>query len=180
MAFNYPLWYQQFREEALEALARFAPSPEERLSKVSTERERQWLGAVEVLYAEGDKEDLDDRYERAMADLHRAYPDDPEVAAFHALAILGTAHEGREHRTYMRAGAIASGLLADYPGHPGAAHYTIHSFDDPEHASLGLDAALAYSRIAPDAAHAQHMTSHIFLALGMWNDVRLNCEMVAR
>ena len=171
MTFNYPLWYQQFRDEALEGLARFAPSPEERLSKVPTERERQWLAAVEVLYSEGDKEELDDRYERAMADLHRAHPDDPEVAAFHALAILGTAHEGREHRTYMRAGAIASGLLGDYPDHPGAAHYTIHSFDDPEHASLGLDAALAYSRIAPDAAHAQHMTSHIFLALGMWDDV---------
>ena len=169
MAWNYPLWYQQFRDEALEALGRLASSPEDRQAMAPTERERMWLAAVETLYGEGEKERRDDRYERAMADMHRAYPDDPEVAAFHSLAILGTAHEGREHRTYMRAGTIASGLLATYPDHPGAAHYTIHSFDDPAHASLGLQAALAYSKIAPNAAHAQHMTSHIFLALGMWD-----------
>ena len=171
MAWNYPLWYQQFRDEALETLARLAPSPGDRQTKAPTERERMWLAAVESLYGEGEKDARDDRYELAMADLHRAYPEDPEAAAFHALAILGTAHEGREHRTYMKAGAIASGVFANYPDHPGAAHYTIHSFDDPAHASLGLKAALAYSEIAPDAAHAQHMTSHIFLALGMWDAV---------
>jgi tetratricopeptide (TPR) repeat protein len=47
-------------------------------------------------------------------------------------------------------------------------HYLIHCYDDPAHAPLGLRAARIYARIAPDAAHAQHMTSHIFLALGMW------------
>jgi tetratricopeptide (TPR) repeat protein len=171
MAWNYPLWYQQFQDEALEVLDRLAPSAEERQAKATTERERMWLAAVETLYGEGEKEERDDRYERAMAEMSGVFPDDAEVAAFHALSILGTAHEGREHRTYMRAGAIATQLLARYPDHPGAAHYTIHSFDDPAHASLGLRAALAYSEIAPDAAHAQHMTSHIFLALGMWNSV---------
>ena len=52
--------------------------------------------------------------------------------------------------------------------HPGLVHYLIHSYDDPAHAPLGLRAARIYARIAPDAGHAQHMTSHIFLALGMW------------
>jgi tetratricopeptide (TPR) repeat protein len=47
----------------------------------------------------------------------------------------------------------------------------IHAFDDPIHAPLGLHAARAYSGIAPGAAHAQHMTTHIFLALGMWDEV---------
>ena len=58
-----------------------------------------------------------------------------------------------------------------YPDHPGAAHYTIHSFDDPTHAPLAMKAARAYGPIAPDAGHAQHMTTHIFLAMGMWDDV---------
>jgi len=31
-------------------------------------------------------------------------------------------------------------------------------------------AARAYARIAPGADHARHMTSHIFLALGMWDE----------
>jgi tetratricopeptide (TPR) repeat protein len=171
MTFNHPLWYRQFRDDALQTLARYAPTSEERLTKAPTDRERQWLAALEILYGAGDKQDRDDRYERAMAELHRAYPDDPEAIAFHVLSILGTAHEGRDHRTYMRAGAIAMDLLNENPQHPGAAHYTIHSFDDPVHAPLGLAAARAYSEIAPDAAHAQHMTSHIFMALGLWDDV---------
>jgi tetratricopeptide (TPR) repeat protein len=171
MAWNYPLWYTQFRDEALEALAGFAPTPAERLARAPTEREGLWMAAIDALYGEGPKHTRDDRYERAMAEIHRRYPDDPEAAAFHALAILGTAHEGRDHGKYMRAGAIASEIRVSHPNHPGAAHYVIHSFDDPEHAMLGLSAARAYSRIAPDAAHAQHMTTHIFLALGMWDDV---------
>jgi tetratricopeptide (TPR) repeat protein len=43
--------------------------------------------------------------------------------------------------------------------------------DDPEHAAQALPAARALSGIAPDPGHAQHMTSHIFVALGMWDDV---------
>lgn len=171
MAWNYPLWFTQYREEALQALRRFAPTPEERQARTPTERERLWMAAVEELYGEGDKQTRDDRYEAAMARIHRRYPTDPEAASFHALAILGSAHQGRDHRKYMRAGTIALQVLAAHPKHPGAAHYVIHSFDDPDHAVLGLEAARTYSAIAPEAAHAQHMTTHIFLALGMWDDV---------
>jgi tetratricopeptide (TPR) repeat protein len=77
----------------------------------------------------------------------------------------------RDVPAYMRAGAMALDVFERQPDHPGAAHYVIHAFDDPDHAPLGLHAARAYSRIAPGAAHAQHMTTHIFLALGMWPDV---------
>jgi tetratricopeptide (TPR) repeat protein len=89
----------------------------------------------------------------------------------YALALMGTAHEGRDFAIYMRAAAVAEPVFREYPQHPGAAHYLIHAYDDPIHAPLGLRAARAYSEIAPDAAHAQHMTSHIFVALGMWDDV---------
>jgi tetratricopeptide (TPR) repeat protein len=171
MAWNYPLWYRQFHDEALEALGRYGTSPAERQARAPTEREGLWLTAIDALYGDGDKQARDDRYERVMEEIHRRFPDDPEAAAFHALAILGTAHEGRDHDKYVRAGAIALETMRRHPDHPGAAHYIIHSFDDPTHASLGLDAAIAYSRIAPDADHAQHMTTHIFLALGMWDDV---------
>jgi tetratricopeptide (TPR) repeat protein len=71
----------------------------------------------------------------------------------------------------MKAAGILEPLFCRYPEHPGIAHYLIHACDDPVHASLALPAARAYSKIAPDAGHAQHMCSHIFLALGMWDDV---------
>jgi tetratricopeptide (TPR) repeat protein len=85
--------------------------------------------------------------------------------------MLGLNQGVRDVPAYMRAGAIALDVLQRNPDHPGAAHYAIHAFDDPSHAPLGLNAARAYSRIAPGAAHAQHMTTHIFLALGMWSEV---------
>jgi hypothetical protein len=47
----------------------------------------------------------------------------------------------------------------------------IHSYDDQVHAPLGLRAARAYSKIAPSASHAQHMVSHIYTSLGMWDEV---------
>lgn len=50
-------------------------------------------------------------------------------------------------------------------------HYLIHSYDDPEHAHLALDAANKYAKVAPDAAHALHMPSHIYVAMGMWDEV---------
>ncbi|HEY3517263.1 MAG TPA: hypothetical protein VGL98_09485, partial [Gammaproteobacteria bacterium] len=69
------------------------------------------------------------------------------------------------------AASIAQRVFEQNRNHPGAAHFIIHSFDDPEHAPLGLPAARVYAGIAPAAAHALHMPSHIFVQLGLWSDV---------
>lgn len=171
MTFNHPIWEEQNRRAARNALQKLAPTPEERLAKAKTEREKDYLRAVEILYGEGEKYDRDARYADSMRGLHEKYPADIDATCFYALALLGTAHNGRDVPTYMRAAALLEDVFYAHPGHPGAAHYLIHSFDDPTHAILGLRAARAYSKIAPEAPHAQHMTSHVFLALGMWDDV---------
>ena len=176
MTFNHPIWEQQDRRAARAALQKLGPTPEERLAKAKTEREKDYLRAVGILYGDGKKYDRDARYSEFMRELHEKYPDDLDATCFYALSILGTAHNGRDVPTYMRAAALLEDVIYAHPQHPGAAHYLIHSFDDPTHAILGLHAARAYSKIAPEAAHAQHMTSHIFLALGMWNDVVLANE----
>ena len=141
------------------------------MTKAPTGREKAYLAAVEVLYGEGRKESLDTLYAAEMERLAAAYPDDLEAQTFHALALLGLSQGDRNVPTYMEAGAIALAAFDENPDHPGAAHYAIHSFDDPTHAILAMEAARAYSVIAPDAAHAQHMTTHIFLARGLWDDV---------
>ncbi len=179
MTYNHPVWFEQDAEAARAALARLAPTTEARLAAAPTERERMYLEAVEILYGEGEKAARDTLYAEAMRELHERYPDDENAAAFYALALLGTSHEGRDIPTYIRAGAVAEEVFARNPDHPGAAHYLIHSYDDPVHAPLGLRAAKAYSGIAPDAAHAQHMTSHIFVALGMWDEVVAQNEIAA-
>jgi tetratricopeptide (TPR) repeat protein len=179
MTYNHPIWMQQDREAALEALGRLGATPSDRRAKAGTEREARYLDAIEVLYGDGDKRDRDDRHADAMRRLHEDHPDDAEAAVFYALALLGTAHEGRDFPTYMVAASVADPVFEANPEHPGAAHMLIHSFDDPVHAPLGLPAAHAYSTIAPGAAHAQHMTSHIFVARGMWDAV-VGANEVAR
>ncbi len=171
MTFNHPIWMQQDLAAGRAALAKLAPTAAERLAKAKSEREKAYLRTIDVLYGDGTKEDRDFLYEKAMADLHARFPDDVDAAAFYGLSILGTAHAGRDIPTYMRAAAVLEEAWIDNHEHPGLVHYLIHSYDDPAHAPLGLRAARIYARIAPNAGHAQHMTSHIFVALGMWPDV---------
>jgi tetratricopeptide (TPR) repeat protein len=166
MARNYPIWARQERDEALEALSKLAPIGERK----ATAREERYLDAVFTLYGEGDKPTRDIAYMNAMQKMYEDYPQDLEAAAFYSLSILGSVYE-RDFRTYMKAASIAEEVFAKQPKHPGAAHYMIHSYDDQIHAPLGLRAARAYSKIAPNASHAQHMVSHIYTSLGMWDEV---------
>ena len=170
MTYTHPVWNQQNAAAARAALARLGATRAVRAAAAGTPRERAWLDAVETLYGDESKPRRDTLYAEAMGRLASAFPDD-EARTFHALALMGLSQGVRNVPTYMRAGAIALDVFARHPDHPGAAHYVIHAFDDPTHAVLGLPAARAYSKIAPGAAHAQHMTTHIFLALGMWTDV---------
>jgi tetratricopeptide (TPR) repeat protein len=170
MTWTHPVWNEQNADSARAVLARLGPSASERRARAKTPRERGWLDAVETLYGEGPKPLRDTLYSLAMERLSATYPNDDEARAFYALSLMGLSQGTREVATYMRAGAIALDLFHRRPDHPGAAHYVIHAFDDPTHAPLGLPAANAYSRIAPGAPHAQHMTSHIYLALGMWDE----------
>jgi tetratricopeptide (TPR) repeat protein len=171
MTHTHPVWMEQDAAAARAILQRLGPTADARLARAKTEREKDYLRAVEVLYGDGEKKARDIAYADAMAAVHRKYPEDVEAAAFTALALLGTAHDGRDFAIYMRSAAILEPLFPANQKHPGVAHYLIHSYDDPVHAPLGLRAAREYSKIAPTAAHAQHMCSHIFVAMGMWDDV---------
>ncbi len=171
MTHTHPIWFQQDREAALAILQRLGTTPEARLAKAKTERERDYLRTLDVLYGEGSKEDRDFQYADAMAALHARYPDDVDATAFYALALLGTAHAGRDFTTYMRAAALLEEVFPSHQRHPGVLHYLIHSYDDPVHAPLGMRAARRYGAVAPNAPHALHMTSHIFIAMAMWQDV---------
>ena len=171
MSYTHPIWDQQDSAAARRVLNRLGASPAARSAKARYGRERQYLATVERLYGPGSKALRDTLFEREMQQLAASYPDDVEARLFHALGLMGLSQGVRNVATYMRAGAIAQEVFNEHPTHPGAAHYVIHAFDDPVHAPLGLRAARAYSRIAPAAGHAQHMTTHIFLALGMWPEV---------
>lgn len=171
MTYNHPLWAQQDTDAGKRTIAKIRDMPK------LTERERAYLYAIRKLYGEGDKLARDEAYSAAMEKVYSTYADDAEAACFYALSLLGTVRPGDKGiRRQMLAGSIALEVYRKNPDHPGAAHYIIHAFDDPEHAILALDAARRYSRIAPEAHHARHMPAHIFLQLGMWPEAAASNE----
>lgn len=170
MAHNYTLWAEQHTDQARAILAKLGPTPEARAAKAKTAREKMWLGAVEALYGPGTKYERDEAYADRMDALHAAYPNDLEARVFDALATMGRSHGTRDVANYMKAAAMLEEVFPTHTHHPGVVHYLIHAYDDPTHAPLGIRAARLYDKIAPDSAHAQHMTSHIFLAMGLWKD----------
>ena len=168
-----PLWNREDLPAGRAALAKLAPTPEARLELAPTERERAYMAAANRLFSEeGTELEIETDYAEMLGDIYERWPDDLDAGALYALGILTTSHNGREFDKYMRAGAITEEILDQNPLHPGALHYNIHSYDDPIHAPLGLRAARVYSDVAPDAVHALHMPSHIFLALGDFEGTR--------
>jgi tetratricopeptide (TPR) repeat protein len=170
MTHNHPIWGEQDLDAARAVLAALAPTAVERLALAPTHREKGYLAAIERLYGDGGKRERDAAYSEAMGELARRCPDDLDARAFYALSLLGLTGEVRNTANYMRAAGVAEEVYELNKRHPGALHYLIHAYDDPVHAPLGLRAARLYASVAPAASHAQHMPSHIFFALGMWDE----------
>jgi len=143
-------------------------------AKEKTERERDYIGALEAFYSNSGKLDHEARaraYSEAMEKVYQKYPDDHEAAAFYALSLLASEPDGdTTFANRKKAGAILEKLFAVEPNHPGIAHYLIHTYDKPQLAELGLPAARRYAQVAPAAPHALHMPSHIFARVGDWPD----------
>ena len=173
MSHNHPLWAEVNVPAAQKALEKLAPTPEGRVAKAKTDKEKAYLDALnQLFYGSDDKLARDNAYSQAMAKMYDRWPTDHEVDVLYALSLLGTVRPGDEgFRRQALAAAICLKVFQENPNHPAAAHFIIHAFDDPDHAILALPAARAYAKIAPSAAHALHMPSHIFLRLGMWQDV---------
>ena len=181
MAQNYTLWAEQHTDKARAILVKLGPTAAARSAKAKTAREKMYMAAVEALYGAGTKFERDGLYADRMDSLAKAYPSDVEAQTFDALATLGRSHGTRNEANYLKSAAILEKLFPTHQSHPGVVHYMIHSYDDPAHAKLGLKAARLYDKIAPESPHALHMTSHIFLALGMWPEtIAANQRAVAR
>jgi len=150
-----------------------------------TQRERNYIAAIEVFYKDADKLDHRTRtfgYSRAMEQLYQRHPSDREAGVFYALTLIATGMMSND-KSYARekkAAQILNRVGALEPQHPGVAHYLIHSYDYPALARLALPAARSYAKIAPASAHAQHMPSHIFTRLGLWQEaIRSNLDAEA-
>jgi tetratricopeptide (TPR) repeat protein len=139
-----------------------------------TQRERDYIDALIVMYADHEKVDHRTRiqaYANAMEQLAQRYPNDDEAQIHYALSLNTSASPAdKTYTNQLKGAAILEPISKRQPQHPGVAHYLIHLYDYPPIAEKGLDAARRYSKIAPAAAHAQHMPSHIFTRVGYWKE----------
>ena len=171
MSLYHPLWAPPTPAElqkGQEAVGRA------RTANAKTQRERDYIAALDTFYKDADKLDHWERaraYAMSMEGVYRRYPQDREAAIFYALALNGTAPaDGKNLANRTKAAQILYHAWPHEPDHPGIAHYLIHSYDYPQLARLALPAARRYARVAPSSPHALHMPSHIFTRLGMWPD----------
>ena len=172
MSLYHPLWAPPSKAEMERAHAALAKA---QANPAQTERERDYLAAIATFYRDSDKLDHKTRalaYNAAMEALRKKHPDDREAAIFYALSqiAIGTQDNDPNFSREKDAAGILNAVLKQEPDHPGVAHYLIHNFDYPPLAELAVPAARSYAGIAPDSPHAQHMPSHIFTRLGMWED----------
>jgi tetratricopeptide (TPR) repeat protein len=163
------LWGLQDVPAGQAVMAKLGATKEDRLTKAEEGLEREFWEGIEILYGEGELKDRNEKYKAHMERLYAKYPKDHEVAAFYSLSLIWEDYDNKEN--LKKATEVAAGIIKESPTHPGALHYMIHSNDDPAYAQLAKNAADEYAKVAPDAAHALHMPSHIYVALGMWNEV---------
>lgn len=172
MTSYHPLWASPTKAELQKASIAVAKA---KAVGARTQRERDYIAAIETFYKDADHIDHGKRvfaYSAAMEQVHRHYPSDREASVFYALTLIatGTLSHDKTYTNEKKAAKILNGVLAVEPQHPGVTHYLIHSYDYPPLAQFALPAARSYARIAPASAHARHMPSHIFTRLGLWQE----------
>ena len=140
-----------------------------------TDREQDYFDAISTYYendwATTKHLDRAKKMEKHMEAIYSKYTDDKEAAIFYALSLFAISDsKDKNYLKQKKAGSILESIFPDQPDHPGIAHYIIHHYDHPELAKLALSTARRYADIAPGSAHAQHMPSHIFTRLGLWDE----------
>lgn len=168
-----PLWPTRPRPEALQRgwdevqKARALPTP--------SPREGMFIAAAEAFFLDPSSTDYwlrIRRWEAAMEKAYNAFPNDPEAAAFYALAHLATTPSDKITRANAdRSAEILLGVYRKHPNHPGAMHYLVHANDVPGRERQLLEITRKYDSIAPHNPHAIHMPTHIYTRLGDWDGV---------
>ena len=166
------LWKLQNTEKGQAILSRLGNTKEERLASIDDPIEKVLWELVEIMYGEGQFDDRNKMIAAHLAALHEQFPQHQEIAAFYALSLIWSTEKYGDGSDDLRlAASIADNIIKVNPQHPGALHYKIHALDGPTSAKDAHAAADAYAKVAADAAHALHMPSHIYLALGEWEGV---------
>ncbi len=139
--------------------------------------ERALIDALSKRYANPQPEDrkpLDEAYAAAMREVWKQYPNDQDVGAFFAEAMMDLrpwdqwAPDGQPQPGTDEILATLDAVLALNQNHPFANHLYIHAVEasrNPERADAAAD---RLRTLQPGLAHNVHMPSHIDIRRGRW------------
>ena len=140
-----------------------------------SKREKLLINAVEAFFQNPESNDYWKRiqaWKEGMEIAYASFPEDNEVAAFYALALLATVPPDKIFSPNNKQAAdILLKILKENPDHPGAMHYLIHANDTPGREKESIEILKKYYEIAPNNPHALHMPTHIYTRLGEWIEV---------
>jgi len=158
-------------------------------SNDETAAEKALIQALQARYAwpaPESRAELEKAYAQAMREVRAAFPDDGDVCALTAEALMQVrpwglwspagqaAPETPEIRAVLEYG------LKRWPKHPALCHLYIHAMEAGPEVEKAVPAARTLERLTPGLGHLVHMPSHAYVWTGRYDDViRTNIEAVA-
>ena len=139
--------------------------------------ERALIEALAKRYANPQPEDrsgLDRAYADAMREIWKSFPEDADVGAFFAEAMMNLrpwdqwTPEGQPQPGTDEILATLDAVLKLNPKHPLANHLYIHALEGSPHPERATVAADRLRNLQPGLAHNVHMPSHIDIRTGQW------------
>jgi tetratricopeptide (TPR) repeat protein len=170
---NNPAVSQDRAKAAWEALGRAKA-----LASKTTPVEQALIGALAARYADPQPEDrkaLDQAYADAMRGAWKAYPEDADVGALFAEALMNLrpwdlwTADGKAQPGTDEVVATLEAVLALDPRHPLANHLYIHAVEASPEPGRADRAADALRDLQPGLGHLVHMPSHIDVRRGRWS-----------
>src|SRR5437762_1206086 len=151
--------------------------------------ERDLIEALSHRYANPPPQDrtpLDQAYADAMRSVWQKYPNDPDVGAFFAEAMMDLrpwnqwTPQGQPTPGTDEILATLDAVLKLNPRHPFANHLYIHANEASLHPERAMAAANRLRTLQPSVAHNVHMPSHIDIRCGRWHQaVDTNLKAIA-
>jgi tetratricopeptide (TPR) repeat protein len=150
------------------------------LSANASPREQALIAALATRYAadpKADRAQLDAAYAAAMADVASKFPDDNDIAALYAEAVMDVSPWN-----YWQPGGVEPNpqsvpivptlerVLANDPNHAGAIHLYIHAVEASDRPQRAERYADRLRGAIPGAGHLVHMPSHIYYRIGRYLD----------
>jgi tetratricopeptide (TPR) repeat protein len=149
------------------------------LAPGASAKDQAYVAALEKRYStatEGDRTAKDTAFAKAMGEVAKAYPDDPDAATIHAEALMDLhpwdlwTQDGKPKPGTEEIVSILEGVLKAHPDHPGANHYYIHAVEASKSPERALASADRFAEgLVPGAGHLVHMPAHIYMRTGHYD-----------